>query len=1454
MTKKYEGLEIAIIGMSAQLPDSDSFRSFWQNLVNGKEMLTEFTKEELLQRGMPATEVENEFFVRREGVAPNKDRFDNAFFDYTPHEAAMMDPQIRLMHENCWRALEDAGYASATENVKIGLFAGAADNETWRAYLYTAGDASVDPLFKTNISRPGFMCTLVSHKLNLRGPSIFIDTACSTSLAAVHLACRSLLTKECALALAGGVTINTHLNKGYVYQQEGIKSIDGHTRAFDANASGTGGGEGIGIVVLKRLNEAIRDRDHIYAIIKATAANNDGSNKVGYTAPSVKGQADCIKMAHKLGGVEPASISYIETHGTATKLGDVVEIRALNEAFKQHGGLQSCAIGSVKSNIGHCDRAAGIAGVIKAALSIYHKQIPASLFFESPNPAIDFAEGPFYVNAKLTPWKTDKPLRAGVSSFGIGGTNVHAVLEEPPQAEPGDAGRQFKLLAVSARTESSLLRYINELKEFVAANPQLDLADMSYTLLAGRKHFEYRKSVEFKDREDLLNILNSGRLKENITRSRIKGSSIVFMFSGLGTQYTGMCRELYEQEPVLKQELDNCFALVKKITGLDVEGAFKTTGDDAELVFRFDIGQYLVFAIEYALAKMLMHWGVKPSAMIGYSFGEYVAACIAGVFSLEDAVKIIHRRGELIQSLPQGGLLSVPLTAKELQPLLNSEISLAIDNGSSCVVAGAEAAIVAFEQQMMQNRLMCLRVKSSHALHSHEMEPVLQQFEQYLGTIQLKVPEIPYVSNVTGDWIKVNEPVDPKYWCRHLRQTVQFSKGVEKLVEKDKLIYIEIGPGNEISTLVNRYLETKNDATRAINIIRPGGSKTSDAKYLLNKLGKLWNMGVAVDWINYYAGEKRRRVSLPTYSFEPTRYLAEINPFAGLADGLRIDGNQKKEKLTDWFYQIVWKQSSWLPGKSVSYKGKTVLVVGELEALNTYLNEQGANPIFVPGAYTDEQVELLFADLYAAGTAPEYVFHASCFNSGNWNYHAAGYESLLAIARGFNAFFANHHLQINVIGNGWYNLLGNENIVPEKSTALGALKVIAQELPHIRCRAIEITGEASMPALFAELSYAATEKEIAIRGSKRYVKDFEKVNFDFPKPAVFKQNGTYLITGANGGMGRTFAKFLSDHYNANLVLIGRSAAPADIPNSFYIQSDITDAVKVAAGVGEAEQRFGLINGIIHTAGLADHYGLILRRSRQDDNTILAPKVQGTQVLQEIFKDKPLEFFVNCSSLAATLGPIGHVAYTAGNLFQDACAEAGNTAYPVISIQWTNMKDVGMSMPAVQHMSAAEQEEIFKLSISPSDAIDILQAALYLKIPTPVISTTDLHELIRRGAPNATDVESFLENGGSLVTEKKERPDLSSDFVSAVSATEIKLANLFADYFGINKIGVEDDFFELGGDSLKAMVLLRRIAKEFNTDISLKDFLASRNIRGIAGHIEEKLWISTPTQKKYSAEI
>jgi phthiocerol/phenolphthiocerol synthesis type-I polyketide synthase E len=1499
MNRKYDGLEIAIIGMAGQFPDSENFRTYWKNIAAGKELLTRFTKEELLQRGGNSAELEHPDFVQADGIAAGKENFDHAFFDYSPDEAALMDPQIRLLHENCWKALEDAGYAASAEKLKIGLFAGASDNENWRAYMYAvSNDYAVDPLFKTNISRPGFMCTLVSHKLNLRGPSVFVDTACSTSLTSVHLACRSLLTKECTLALAGGVTINTSKSKGYMYEEGGVKTKDGHSRAFDEAASGTAGGEGIGMVVLKRLSEAIRDRDHIYAILRSTSINNDGSNKVGYTAPSVKGQSDCIKMAHKLAGIEPATIGYIETHGTATRLGDVVEMSALNEAFNKNLPLNSCAIGSVKTNIGHLDRAAGVASLVKVAMSISHRQIAPSLFFSMPNPEINFDNGPFYVNTALTEWKPqgDAPLRAGISSFGIGGSNAHVIVEEAPVAEPVDAGRDYQLLTLSARTKNALLRYADELKTYLEEEPELHAADIAYTLQVGRKPFEYRKTIEYKDREDLAQLLRSGKLKEHITKTVGRNAAVVFMFSGLGAQYTGMCKGLYDSEPVFKAEMDKCFAAIREIGGPDIKAILypdNTAQTDALLPYRIDIGQYLVFIIEYALAKTLIAWGLKPYAMIGYSFGEYLAACIAGVFSVEDAIKIIHRRGELIRNLPGGVLFSVPLPANETLAYLNEGISLAIDNGDSCVVSGNEAAIQVLEATMKEKRLMCMRLSSSHALHSHMMAPILDAFEAAFSTLQLHTPEIPYLSNVTGDWIKVSDATDPKYWGKHLRHTVQFAKGIQKLLEKDRLIFLEIGPGNEISTLVNRELEARGVEHRCLNIVPPAGSKTPDEKYFINRLGKLWAQGAAIDWNSYHAHEKRNRVSLPAYSFEPNKYVAEINPFDTLSHALAGSSGQggKKESIQDWFYQLAWKQSAYLPGKQTAGQAGDILVfadnAGVTEALKQHLSALKGKQVFVTAAeqfaihhndsysvnpYVEADFVQLCAALAAAGIQPERVIHCWSFSTAAMGnvaesaafHHTMGFESLLHIVRSLYNAFPETALQVDVIGKDWYNIVGTEILNPASAAVLGAVKVIPKELQHINCRAIEIpdNSAASIAALWKELGYTFSHEEVAIRGNKRYIKDYEKIDFSIAEANTqMKTNGTYLITGASGGMGNTFAAYLAETYQANLVLVARTEAEPEFIRSLiakgaqvmYIKADIADKEKMEMGIAEAEAQFGTINGIIHAAGIGDFGGIILRRRKEEDDLILRPKTIGTEVLHHIFQQKNLDFFVHCSSLAATVGPIGHVAYTAANIYQDTVAQNGHPAYPVISIGWTNMRDTGMNMRAVSHLSMAEQEAVFAFSIKPAEAIQALEVALYLGIPTPLISTTDIVELVNSShlapAENITTEDMRFES-----VLKKERPDLSTNYTEPVTDTERQLVTIFENYFGIEGIGTEDDFFELGGDSLRAMVLLRRVGKELGVDINLKEFLANRHIQGMASIIEEKAWINTESDKKYSSVI
>lgn len=747
-TKKYDGLEIAIIGIAGRFPQSDDYRQFWQHLQDGKELLQTFTDEELREAGVPESTLQNSRYVKTVGVLANKDCFDAGFFGYSIAEAAFMDPQTRLFHEQCWTALEDGGYTGQLDKQRIGLFAGASVNDNWKLHTYEQGATSgVEPFYLSMISAHRFITTLVSYKLNLRGPSVFTDTACSTSLTAVQLACRSLITRDCSLALAGGVSLKTQKTKGYFFEEGMVSSADGHCRTFDAAASGTASGEGCGVVLLKRLSEAMRDGDHIYAVIRAAVLNNDGSLKVGYTAPSVKGQADCIRTAHRMAGVPPQSITYVEAHGTATRLGDPVEVRALNEAFGVGGQEKYCAIGSVKSNMGHLDAAAGVAGLLKAALCLKHRQLPASLHFKSPNPEIDFASGPFYVNTHLRAWEplAGFPLRAGLSSLGIGGTNAHLVLEEAP--EPGEAspGQPYQLLTVSAKTPGAVSRYLAALEEFLHTEEPVNLADLAYTLQVGRKHFAYRKTLVFQDRAELAGLLQAAKSEEQFAKSNEPHGKVVFMFSGAGSQYVTMGQGLYEAEAVFRQEMDKGFQLLQQLTGEDYQALFYPAQPGEYRINNMLHTQPAIFLFGYALAKLLASYGVAPDYMMGHSVGEYVAACLSGVFTFEDALKLVVRRGQLMHSLPEGAMLSVALPEHEARPLLTEHISLAAVNGPAQVVlAGSIAAIQELSAKLEAQDIANALLHATHAGHSYMLDPILEAYAAEVRAVPRQAPQTPF--------------------------------------------------------------------------------------------------------------------------------------------------------------------------------------------------------------------------------------------------------------------------------------------------------------------------------------------------------------------------------------------------------------------------------------------------------------------------------------------------------------------------------------------------------------------------------------------------------------------------------------------------------------------------------------------------------------------------------------
>jgi phthiocerol/phenolphthiocerol synthesis type-I polyketide synthase E len=878
------GTEIAIVGLTGRFPGARDLAEFWHNLSHGIESIRPISDDELRARGVSEALWRNPKWVKMSAALEGMELFDASFFGYTPREAELLDPQQRIFLECAWEALEQAGYDPERYTGSIGVFAGASTN-TYLLYNLATNPTLLMSLDQMQIDVTNgldYLATRVSYKLNLKGPSYTLQTACSTSLVAVHVACQSLLNQECDMALAGGVSIHVKHLEGYAYLEGGVVAPDGHCRAFDAQAAGTVFGSGVGVVVLKRLDEAVKDGDTIYAVIRGSAINNDGSDKVGYTAPSVEGQASVITEALAVADVSAASIQYVEAHGTGTPLGDPIEIRALTKAYcTQTTALCTCAIGTVKTNIGHLSGAAGVSGLIKTVLALQHQQLPPSLNFTQPNPEIDFAHSPFYVNTQLTEWKSNgTPRRAGVSSFGVGGTNAHVILEAAPELEPASASRPAHLLLLSAKTPQALEAATKNLAQHLTDHPAVNLADVAYTLQLGRQAFAHRRAIVCRTPVQAIQALEGqapAQVYTSIATSQDR--PVVFMFPGGGAQYLDMGRELYDTEPVFREQLDRCLDLLNPLLGLDLRAVIYPAKHDhaaaAKQLEQSSLGLPALFAIEYAVAQLWMSWGIRPQAMIGHSLGEYTAACLAGVFSLPEALVLVVERGRLMEDLPTGTMLSVPMSEQDAQQWLGEELSIAAMNGPMlCTITGPETAIKQLVQQLAQKGIDSQRVRIAVASHSPLVTPILEKFQQAVSRLQLTAPNIPYLSNVTGTWITANEAIDPAYWARHLRQPVRFSDGIQELLRTPASVMLEVGPGRTMSTLTKAHLS--HPASRIIlSSLRHPQDAQPDTNFLLATLGRLWQAGVTIDWEKYYQPERRRRVALPTYPFERRRYWIE---------------------------------------------------------------------------------------------------------------------------------------------------------------------------------------------------------------------------------------------------------------------------------------------------------------------------------------------------------------------------------------------------------------------------------------------------------------------------------------------------------------------------------------------------------------------------------------------------
>lgn len=880
MARDVSAADIAIIGMSGRFPGAASIEEFWRNVCAGVESIRRCTAAQLLASGAPLEDAADPRFVAATAHLADVELFDSAFFGYLPRESELMDPQHRILLECAWEALENAAYDCGKLNVPVGVYVGGAANTYFLFHLAaSAAIQDVDPIQLNLGNSEDFVATRISYKLNLHGPSLSVRAACSTSLVAVHLACQSLLNEECDMALAGGAAVNLSQPFGYRHLPGGIVSPDGYCRAFDAEAAGTVFGSGAAIIVLKRLRDALADRDHIVAVIKGSAINNDGSQKVGYTAPSVSGQARVISDAQDAAGVDPRDIGYVEAHGTGTAIGDPIEIEALTRAFRRHTKANAfCAIGSVKTNLGHLDAAAGITGLIKAALAVQHNAIPPSLHFKRPNPQIDFASSPFFVNTALQEWPVSQvPRKAAVSSFGIGGTNAHLILEQAPDPAPSHEARPSQLILLSARSAPALETAAARLAAQLRAYPNESLADVAYTLQIGRRPFAHRLALVCDDTAGAIRQLESRPLGAVSVVQETSNRNVVFLFSGQGAQHLNMIRGLYENIKLFRAEVDRCCSLSRSHTRNDPREILFSSDADASAEERMtDTGaaQLSLFVTEYALARLLIEWGIRPGALAGQSLGEYVAACIAGVFDLDHALALVVARASLMNDIPRGAMLDVSLTKTELLPMLGPMLSLAVDAPRSCVASGPERDISELEAKLAASGITCRRLRTSHAFHSPSMDPVAEEIGRLTRQMCLSAPQIPFVSNLTGDWITASQAQSPEYWAAQMRQTVRMTDCATALLQHRPSVFIEVGPGRGMTILFEQH-PAKDKAHSMVALVRHARDPQGDEAHLWGAIGRLWLAGVEPDWAKVYASELRRRVPLPTYPFERQRHWVE---------------------------------------------------------------------------------------------------------------------------------------------------------------------------------------------------------------------------------------------------------------------------------------------------------------------------------------------------------------------------------------------------------------------------------------------------------------------------------------------------------------------------------------------------------------------------------------------------
>jgi len=1464
---------IAIVGMAGRFPDAPDLGRFWANIRDGVESLRDYSDEEMAAAGVPPDLRANPNYVPRGTTLDGSDLFDAEFFQISPGEAKIMDPQQRLFLECAWEAMEHAGYAPGRIEVPVGLYAGVSMNSYLLAHVLgnraLAESAGGYQLMLGNDK--DFLCTRVSYKLDLKGPSVTVQTACSTSLVAVEMACRALIRGECDVAMAGGASVNFPERTGYLYQEGMIFSPDGHCRPFDAAAKGTRAGAGIGLVVLKRLSAALREGDTIHAVIRGAAINNDGGAKAGYTAPSIDGQSEVIAMAQTLAGVEPRSIGYMEAHGTGTPLGDPIEIAALTRAFRDRtDDTGFCRLGALKANIGHLDAAAGVAGLIKSVLCLKNSFYPPLVNFRKPNPQLSLESSPFYASAEGGAWLSDQPRRAAVSSFGIGGTNAHVILEEAPKPALRPAARGPQTLVLSARSEAALALAASRLADALDAPDAPALPDVAHTLLHGRSALRHRRFVVAEDAADA-----AAKLRRTARGTAQDGGArrVAFMFSGQSSQHHGMGRDLYERNPVYRAAFDSCAEILAEPLGRDLRQA--VLHDPASPLSETWLTQPALFATEYALARMWADRGIQPAAMIGHSLGEYVAAHLAGVMTLEDALALVALRGRAMQEMPAGSMAAVPMAVAELSSRLAGRAEIAAENAPDLsVVSGETDAVADLVAELEAEGLSARMLHTSHAFHSRMMDPALDRFAEAVAGIDLKEPEIPYVSNVTGTWITPQEAVSSDYYARHLRRAVRFGPGVQLLGSDPALFLLEVGPGTVLSSLAQAALPASRNRI-ASSLAHPGEQKSDEAA-ILEAGGRMWAAEVPLDraGTTEQDGDGLRRVPLPAYPFDRQRHW--VDPVATEAPGAQTQGVTVGRTQDPFLSVPGWSTAAAVPERRITGRWLAFVDSAEMScALRRRMEQAGAEEVLtvLPGASPEvgalarvrpgDAQDIL--DVIGAGDTPiAGVLMA-------WGLHSRTisgrecFDTMMALGQVAQSAPLDAPVPVICLTLGACSILGEPVPDPDGVLMQGPMLALASEEPRLSFRHVDLapedTGadpEALADTILEELRQDDPNPFCARRHGRRFHRRYDPLAAPEHEGSPLKEGGVCLITGGLGGVGLTVARALAEAGPARLVLVGRTPVPSRDDWDEAIASghavaealgeivaieamgcevmvaacDVADAADVARLADEVRARWGGIDALIHAAGLPGSGALTVRQTERDVSATLAAKVDGTRALARAFGDAPLDFVVLMSSINSVVSAAGAVDYAAANAFLDAWAESAERPdawSQVTVINWDAWAEVGMAARRLK-----ERPDPALMPLDRKAAAGLLLDFARAPVGRVVVTTYDLPAAMlwarRAGVMPGVDLAAQDTPGAPVEAAEEAGLVQRDDFRTEA---EYVVASIWAGLLQVPLDGPDDDFFELGGHSLMATRFLAQLESATSVRLMLRDVFDGRTIGTIA---------------------